>query len=313
MYSFDIAFLGLIDPSPAGRSKFVVAMERLTGKSTADCQEALSRVGQTLFNSLPVEQARMIANALEEVGAVYEIRPMEGAPQSVDTGLDGEMHACPSCGFVQHAGAEECSRCGVIFSKMDRDVVRGMQRDQALEEAQARAEQIRQEWDDRAKQHAAIHPVSEADCEPFSSVLSRQEIPFLRLNSLEGPLLLTSRQILANVDGEFVFLPFEFIKDVDYGGGLVPKKGYTRLVLRFHSQFRFKDKNVNSITWQLDAKSATNKEVIMDWAFARSYMCGSCGARELDFRNEKGKLRARCMRCATDHDIDLRNHEITAI
>ena len=83
-------------------------------------------------------------------------------------------------------------------------------------------------------------------------------------------------------------LPYEIIKDVDFGGGLVVKKGHTRLVLHFHSPILFKEKNVNSLTWQLTADAATNKEAIMDWAFARSYMCGACGARDLDFRNEKG-------------------------
>ena len=312
-YSFDIAFLGLVDPSPAGRSKFVLAMERLTGKSTADCQEIFGRVGQTLFDSLPTDQARLIANALEEVGAIYEIRPKEGAARSVEEGLDGGMHQCPSCGFVQHAGANECPRCGVIFSKMERDVVRRMQKDQALEEALARAEQIRQEWDERAQQYVGQHPLPADATQEFTSVLSKQEIPFLLLRSVEGPLLMTSRQLLGKVEGQFVFLPYEMIKDVDYGGGLVVKKGHTRLLVHFYSPVPFRDKTVGSMTWQLDGPSATHKETIMDWCFARSYMCGSCGARELDFRTSQGVVRARCMHCATDHEVDLRNHRFVVL
>jgi len=44
----------------------------------------------------------------------------------------------------------------------------------------------------------------------------------------------------------------------------------------------------------------------MDWAFARNFMCGACGARDLDFRLEDSDSHCRCMHCATDHQIDLR-------
>ena len=310
-YSFDIAFLGLKDPSSAGRSRMVLAMERLTGRSTSDCQEYLSKVGLTIFDSLPADQAKLIINALDEAGAVCEIRPKEESARAVGDTPSGGMVQCPSCGFVQQAGIDECSSCGVIFSKMEKDEVRKMQSNQVLEEAQHRAEQIRQEWDDRAKQIVESRPLPEADFKAFNMVLTQEEIPFLLLEAAEGPLLMTSRQILALIEGSFAYLPYEIIKDVDYGGGLVGKKGHTRLVLHFHSPIMVKNKNVKSLTWQLTADAATNKETIMDWAFARSFMCGSCGERDLDFRNEKGETRGRCMHCATDHSIDLRHHTIT--
>jgi len=88
------------------------------------------------------------------------------------------------------------------------------------------------------------------------------------------------------------------------------KKGHTRLVLHFHAPVKYGDKAVTSITVQLTAESATNKETIMDWAFARSYMCGECGARDLDFRSEKSTIHARCMHCATDHVVDLKSNTI---
>jgi hypothetical protein len=122
---------------------------------------------------------------------------------------------------------------------------------------------------------------------------------------------MTSRQVLARIDNDYAFLPYEIIKDVDYGGGLVVKKNHTRLVLHFHSPIPLKAKTVNSLTWQLTAEAATNKETIMDWAFARSYFCGACGARDLDFRTDKDETFGRCMHCATDHTIDLRSHRIT--
>jgi len=312
-HSFDIAFLGLKDPSTAGRSRMVVTMERLTGRSTADCQEYLSRVGLTIFDSLPPDQARLIIDALEEAGAVCEIRPKDGVAQTGSDAPGGGMLACPSCGFVQQAGMDECSRCGVIFSKMEKDDINKMQNDQALEEAQQRAEQIRQEWDERAKQFLESRPLPEIDYKAFNKVLTQEEIPFLLLETAEGPILMTSRQVLGLVEDVFVFLPYEIIKDVDYGGGLVGKKGHTRLVLHFHSPVPFNDKHVNSLTWQLTADAATNKEIIMDWAFARSFMCGACGARDLDFRHKKGRINARCMHCATDHSIDLRYHKIIPI
>lgn len=312
-YSFDIAFLGLKDPSTAGRARMVLAMERLTGRSTAECQEVLSKVGFTIFDSLPDDQAKLIISALDEAGAVCEVRPKEEAARSVVESMDGGMTQCPSCGFVQQAGLDECSRCGVIFSKMEKDDLRKIRDDQALEEAQQRAEQIRQEWDERAKQILESRPVSDADVEAFRQVLTQEEIPFLRLEAAEGPLLMTSRQMLGLIEGAHIFLPYEVIKDVDFGGGLVVKKGHTRLLLHFHLPIPFSGKNVNSLTWQLTADAATNKEVIMDWAFARSYNCGSCGARDLDFRNDQGAPHGRCMHCATDHAIDLRHHSITPL
>ena len=310
-YSFDIAFLGLKDPSTAGRSRMVLAMERLTGRSTAECQEVLSKVGLTIFDALPVDQAQLIISALDEAGAVCEIRPKEAAAVSVDETTGGGMTQCPSCGFVQQAGLDECSRCGVIFSKMEKDDLRKMQDDKTLEEAQQRSEQIRQEWDERAKQILESRPIPETAVQPFHDVLTQEEIPFLLLEAAEGPILMTSRQMLGMIDGVTAFLPYEVIKDVNFGGGLVGKKNHTRLVLNFHMPIEFNGKNVNSLAWQLTADAATNQEAIMDWAFARSYLCGACGARDLDFRNEKGATHGRCMHCATDHAIDLKHHKIT--
>ncbi len=311
--SFDIAFLGLKDPSSVGRSQMVLAMERLTGRSTADCQATLSKVGLTIFDSLPLDQAKLIINALDEAGAVCEIRPKDEVARAVSDAPGWGMASCPHCDFVQMAGKDECPRCGVIFSKMEKDEIRKMQKDQSLEEAQQRAEQIRQEWDDRAKQILESRPIDEKSYEAFNKNLTLEEIPFLLLESAEGPVLMTSRQILGFVEGSVIHLPYEVIKDVDFGGGLVVKKGHTRLVLHFHMPIVFNEKKINSLTWQLSADSATNKEVIMDWAFARSYMCGACGARDLDYRSEKGQARARCMHCATDHTIDLVKHQITAV
>lgn len=312
-HSFDIAFLGLRDASQIGRTRMVNAMERLTGRSTAECQEAVSKVGHTIFSSLPADQAELIFKALDDAGAICELRPKAEAAQAVSESERGAMSACPSCGHIQPAGTDECSRCGVVFSKMERDQVRDMQKDQALEEALARAEQIRQEWDDRAKQFLQSHALPDTATDRFASVLTQEEIPFLLLESVEGPLLMTSRQVLALFEDEFVFMPYEVIKDVDYGGGLVVKKGHTRLVFHFHTPIPVKGKTAGSLTCQLTNESFKNKETILDWAFARSYICGACGARELDFRTDKGKTYGRCMHCATDHAIDVTHNRVTPL
>ena len=44
----------------------------------------------------------------------------------------------------------------------------------------------------------------------------------------------------------------------------------------------------------------------MDWSFARSFICGGCGERDLQYRTDGNKVYARCMHCATDHEIDVR-------
>lgn len=305
-HSFDIAFLGLKDPSPTGRARMINAMERLTGRSTADCQEYLARIGLTIFDNLPADQAELILKAMDDAGAICEVRPKEDAPRAAGESPAGEMFQCPSCGFIQPVGLDECPRCGVIFAKMEQDEVRQMQKDRSLEEAQARAEQIRQEWDDRANQILERQPLGDDATMAFEAALTQEEIPFLLLKATEGSALMTSRQVLLLLEGEFAFLPYEIIKDVDFGGGLVVKKGHTRLVFNFHVPVPFKGKSVNSMTIQLDADAATNKETIMDWSFARSYLCGSCGAHDFDFRGEKEELHARCMHCATDHIIDLK-------
>jgi hypothetical protein len=312
--TYDIVFLGLKDPSPSGRTQLIHMVEQMTGRAPEDCRAILSRVGESIFNTVPAEQARLIVTAFDEAGVLFELAPKTSidADGVVDEDLAGII-ACRSCGCVQQSSAQECVRCGVVFSKLDRLEVQDMQDNKALQEARARAEQIRREWDDRALQFLESNPLNEKTISPFEKALSQEEIPFLLLNAAEGQVLMTSRQMIGHLNGHFIYTPYEFIKDVDVGGGLVAKKGYTRLSVNLCAQIVVVDKSSDSITWQLDAESAAYKEVIMDWAYARSYMCGSCGAREFDFRNEGGRIHGRCMHCATDHVIDPRRHTISPI
>jgi hypothetical protein len=101
-------------------------------------------------------------------------------------------------------------------------------------------------------------------------------------------------------------IPYEMVADIDIGGGLVQKKNRQRLTLTFHGPLPMPGGEGKSASCNLDKDSAFFKDVLMDWVFARNFMCGACGERDLDYRYEQGGSRARCMHCATDHEIDLR-------
>ncbi len=302
--AFDILLLGLRDPSPTGRTRFLNAMERLSGRPAAEHQNVLGESDATLFRALEKEQAQVVVRVLEEAGVRIEIRPTTERPPSV-SGQTAQTVSCPRCEFVQAAELAECRRCGLVFAKWEREKVQRMQIERRLEEALNKALQVRQEWVQRAKHYVETHPIAPDALTPFSAALLKDEIPFLRLNADEGPLLLTSRRLLYQREGGTGSLPFEMVSDVDVGGGLVVRKDRTRVVLSFHGPLVIDDAPTKSATWILDRESAFSKDVILDWCFARNFQCGSCGAGELDFRTERNGTRARCMRCATDHEIDL--------
>lgn len=305
MKSFDILLLGLKDGSSASRKRYANAMERLTGKSAGDFHVPSPRSKDPIFTSLDQDTARVVAGALGEAGALIQIRPT----QEIATAAEKQVvttETCPSCGFVQPPEAVECARCGLVFSKFEREQVESMQKDRHLEEALAKALQAREEWVGKAKQYLEKHPLAEGAMDGFGSVVMRDELPFLRLAADEGPILMTSRRLLASLKEGFVSIPYEIVVDVTMGGGLVQKKGRVRLQLSFHSTIPTPAGTAKQLTWQLDKESSFYKDVIMDWCFARIFMCGVCGQRDLDFRLDGSKVRARCMHCATDHDVDLR-------
>lgn len=304
MIAFDILLLGLKDPSSTGRVRFVNAMERLSGRAADEHNASLGRTGEPLFRALDREQAQVVAHVLEEAGVRIEIRPTRERPVT-DPELEVRTAACPRCGFVENAGGQECRRCGLVFAKWEREKVQRMQTERRLEEALQKALQVRQEWVQRAKVFLETHPLPQDSLTAFSSVLLKDEIPFLCLTAEEGPLLLTSRRLLFIRDGAIGLIPYEMIADVDVGGGLVVRKDRMRIVVTFHGPLAIGEAPAKSVTWQLDKESSFYKDILLDWCFARNFQCGSCGAGELDFRVERGNSRARCMRCATDHEIDL--------
>jgi hypothetical protein len=97
------------------------------------------------------------------------------------------------------------------------------------------------------------------------------------------------------------------ISEVDYGGGKIKTaKSKFRLQISFHSPFPLKDGEVvKNMTWHLDKDSSFSKDVVIDWGYARNFICGSCGERELEYRTDDTKLHCRCMHCAMDHEIDV--------
>ena len=310
-YSFEIYLLGLLDPSPPGRSRFVEAMEHLTGRPSADFEGAFPRADEPVFRGLSREKAQTMADALGETGVFIEVRPRHLSPEEALEAAAEEPAptslTCPSCDFEQAPGAVECERCGLVFAKHEREQLLHMQRERALEEALTKALQVREEWVHRAKQYLERYPFPAEGALGFDRILVRDEVPFLRLVSDEGPILMTSRRMIAEREEVFHSIPFEMIGDVDLGGGMVPKKGRVRLLLTFHTPLPLTTGEVvKSMTWQLDKESSFFKDVIMDWSFSRNFICAGCGERELEYRTDENKVRIRCMHCATDHEVDLR-------
>ena len=305
MVSFDIMLLGLTKPGEPARARYANAMARLTGKPQRDYREPRLSFDEPLFTALDQGTAQMVARTLGEAGALIEVRRSTAVARGAGDQL-APIDTCPSCGFVQPAGGNECGRCGLIFSKFEREQVQQMQQDRGLEDALTKAIKARDEWYQRAHHYLETHPLAADSTAGITEPIATGELPFLRLNSEEGPILMTSRRIVANHKDQSLSIPYEMIEDVNFGGGLVTKKSKTRMQLVFRAPLPAGEGSSKSLTWLLDKESSFFKDVVMDWAFARNFMCGACGARDLDFRLDAGGNHCRCMHCATDHQIDLR-------
>ena len=309
IFSYDIYVIGLDDPTGAGRQRFATLMERLTGRSEDGFLEHFPSPQVPMFEALNTEKAQNIADTLGDAGILIELRTTDCPPSSFDEFETEEAtRTCPSCDHEQSAVTEECERCGLVFQKFDREHILSMKNEKALEEAMVRAMQVREEWLHRATQFLEQRPLKKEASAEFSTFLTQEEVPFLRLDSTEGPVLLTSRRMIAIQDGSFESIPFEVIKDVDYGGKKFTaiKKGKHRLQVSFHSPFPLSTgAMVKNIVRHLDKESSFYKDVVIDWGFARSFICGACGERELDYRTEDRIIHMRCMHCATDHEIEL--------
>lgn len=307
-FSYDIYVIGLKDASKAGRQRFTATMEKLTARPRVEFEESFPSPILPVFRALDRERAQKTSDSLASSGILIEIRPTDKPPADPEAELEPGTRQCPACNAVQPAMAIECGRCGVVFKKYEREQLLKMQREHTLEQAMIKAMQVREEWLQRANKYLETKPLAKDAVKDFSPVLMKDEVPFLRLEASEGPLLLTSRRFLArSTEGKFVSIPFEMISEVDFGGGPIQtKKSKTRLQFVFHTPLPMPpDETVSKMGWHLDKESSYYKEVVMDWGYARNFICGSCGERELDYRTEGRKAYCRCMHCATDHDIDL--------
>ena len=306
--SYDIHILGLKDPSSGGRRRFASAIETLTGRAASDFDDHFPSPMLPMFQALDTERAQKIADALSDAGIIIELRPTDTPPSMEVFEEHAATRTCPACDQLQPAAAEECAKCGVVFAKYEREQLVKMQKEHTLEEAMVRTMQIRQEWLHRATEYLKTNKLPKDASAEFATVLLQDEVPFLRLDSDEGPILLTSRRLIEERDGNFQSVPYEMIADVDYGGGRLTatKKAKQRLQITFHSPVPIGgDEQIKNLVWHLDKESFFKKDVVIDWGFARNFICGTCGERDLQYRTDDNKVRMRCMHCATDHEIDL--------
>jgi hypothetical protein len=317
---FDIYFLGLSDPSAAGRDRFFDTMERITEKRAMSFEPILRNPTEPLMRSVDQSQAESAVMALQQAGAWVEIRPLSSAPaggEDWSTGADssassmfaepdgGATVTCPSCGTTQPEGFPDCQSCGVVFAKLEREEVQKEMRDRRLDEALQKVMGIRQEWDEKAQAYLEKNPMPGGAATPFEQSLFQAEVPFQLLNAQEGPLLMTSRRIAFQRNGQIGSVPYEMISDVDVGGGLAVSKNRIKMKFTFRCELPAPGGTTATISWQIDKAASQMKDVIMDWVFSRRFMCASCGEPDLDYRLDGNRPFARCMRCATDHEIDL--------
>jgi hypothetical protein len=307
VYSYDIYVLGLIDPKAGGRHRFASTMARLTGRSSEEFEEGFPPSNLPMFQAMDKERATETAEMLGDTGVLIEVRPTDKPPQEQPK-VAAATRDCPACSQIQPVTNEECTKCGVVFKKYEREQLLKMQKDHTLEQAMIKAMQVREEWVHRATQYLEQHKMRKDESAAFAAELVQDEVPFLRLNSEEGPILLTSRRLLTRREKVFESIPYEMMSEVDYGGGKIKtsKKSKFRLLISFHAPFPLKSGELaKSMTWHLDKDSSFSKDVVIDWGYARNFICGACGERDLEYRSDETKVNCRCMHCATDHEVDI--------
>ena len=309
-YSYDIYVLGLKDPSSSGRYRFASTMERLTGRPSSEFEESFPPSNIPILQAIDPEQAVKTADELGNMGVLIEVRPTENPPQE-QLKVEATTQECPACNKVQPTTNDECVKCGIVFKKYEREQLVKMQKGHTLEQAMIKAMQVREEWVHRATQYLEQHKTDKEFSAAFATELVQDEIPFLRLDSAEGPILLTSRRVLSRMDNSFESVPYEMIREVDYGGGAIKTaKSKFRLQIIFHTPMPLKSGELaKNIAWHLDKESSFTKEVVFEWGYARNFICGACGERDLQYRTDEvrgeHKMHCRCMHCATDHEIDI--------
>lgn len=300
---FDIFPLAFTIDSDEAKARFRALADRFSDGH----QQMWGALGQPLFRSIDGQTATEILAKLDEIGIRTEIRP--AAPPSAAAPMiptvENKTLPCPSCGFANPESQPDCGACGLVFAKFDRREVSRMMAETRLEEEINRARRIEQEWTDKASDYRAQHQLPAGVTAPFADDLLVEEVPFLRLETDLGPLLLTSKRMLARTKKELLSIPFEMISSVEFGGGFSILGGNIRMVLTFKAPLVIKRLRASTLTLQVQKNTSYDRETILHWAFSKNFICGRCGARELSFRLDKAESRARCMRCAADHSINL--------
>ena len=300
---FDIFPLAFTIDSDEARARFEALVDRLSSGHP----QLWGTLGQPLFRSIDGQTASEILAKLDEIGVRTEIRPAAPPPIAAPTApaIEDPTLPCPSCGFANPESQPDCGACGLVFAKFEKRAVSRMMAESRLEEEINRARRIEQEWTDRASDYRTQHPLPAGATTPFTGDLLVEEVPFLRLETDSGPLLLTSKRMLARTKKELLSIPFEMISSVEFGGGFSILGGSIRMVLTFKAPLVIKRLRASTLTLQVQKNPSYDRETILLWAFSKNFICGCCGARELSFRLEKSESRARCMRCASDHSINL--------
>ncbi len=310
VFSYDIYVIGLQDPSSSGRYRFASTMERLTGKPSDQFEENFPPPNIPLFQAMAPDRAVETAKELGDMGVLIEVRPTDAPPRE-QLRFEAETRECPACNQVQPSTNDECMKCGIVFKKYEREQLVKMQKDHTLEQAMIKAMQVREEWLHRAKQYLEQHKTAADFSAAFAAELVQDEVPFIRLDSAEGPILLTSRRLITKMENSFESVPYEMIREVDYGGGAIKtSKSKFRLQVIFHTPMPLRSGELaKNLVWHLDKDSSFSKEIVFEWGYARNFICGACGERDLQYRTDEvpggHKMHCRCMHCATDHEIDL--------
>lgn len=303
--TFNIVALAFPQPSASVDTRYDAVVQRY-GR-WADTEAVWGQRDTVLFRAVDGPTAAAIIDDLDPLGVKTEIRPVAPEPATPAAAATPVGPPCPSCQFPNPEGQAECGACGLVFAKYEQRVVRRMMKDARLEEELSKARMIDQEWTDRAAGYIRKHPLPGSALDSFTDELSAEEIPFLRLESDGGPILLTSRRMLVTFKKEGVAsLPFEMMDGVELGGGFTILGGTIKMVITFKAPTFLAGQKRSSLTRQVRKDAGFDREALLHWSYSKNFLCGQCGARDLAFRYEQGRTRCRCRRCAADHLIDLK-------
>jgi len=300
----------MADATPEGRAQLLGVLQQVSQRPASQFADCFDHPELPLLSCVPTQQAQAVFTALQGIGAHVELRRAEDAtsptPSSEHTGF-----VCPTCGFAQPLDSEECVKCGLLFTRWQREKLEQDQIERQLERSLDMALHQRKKHIDLARDLQSRFKVSEQALTLFGSYLASDEVVFASLWSREGMLLLTSRRLLFELEHGIASIPWEVVEDLDHSDMLVKKKGMLRIIFKFVCDLPLPGKPAKSIARTFEKEASWVKDTILDWVYARSFICASCHLEEATFRRKGEKVFMRCMHCATDHEVDM--HEAIAL